>query len=349
MIALEAAMLTTLLVMLAYASYTDCRTGLIYNKHLKKAGALAFILNVLYYGVFAQEYLKAGMLNVAMLCIIGTALYCFRIWAGGDSKLLMFIGMCIPGRIYTLHDMGEIAGCLIVGVAFVVAFGWILVRGIYLGIKNKDLLNIQRRDVPYKRIVSSYLFMVGVIQGLELFVHPQIENIFSHDRLLFMVLYAMLILTMISIRERFTTGKLTIAAVAVWGLNGICMVIDSQTMYVSISWGFMPLLLVSSILCLRMMLEKYNYETIPTANVKAGDILSAATVFGFTKSRVQGLPQGMTEDLRSRVSEEEANSIHRWERSKYGEPNVTLVKKIPFAIFLTLGTLAFLAIEVYGR
>ena len=349
MITVEAVMLTLLLVMLAYASYTDCRTGFIYNRHLRKAGVLACMLNMLYYGLFAQEYLKTGLFNFGLLCIIGTVLYFFRIWAGGDTKLLMFIGGCIPGRIYTLLDMGDAAGCLIVGISFVVAFVWIIIRGLYLGIRNKDLLIFKRRKILYKRVVSSYFLMVGVIQGLELFVHPQLEKLFSQDRLLFLAIYILLILVMISIRERFATEKLMIAAVVVWAINGLFMVVSGQQMYVSISWRFMPVLLVLAILCLRMMLEKYNYETIPTAKVKAGDILSAATVFGFTNSRVQGLPQGVTEDLRSRITEEEAASVHRWEKSKYGKEEITLVKKIPFAVFLALGTFVFLTIEVYGR
>ena len=54
----------------------------------------------------------------------------------------------------------------------------------------------------------------------------------------------------------------------------------------------------------------------------------------------------MTEDLRSRITSEEAESIHRWEKSAGGKPYVVIVRKIPFAIFIGIGTLAFLIIEV---
>ena len=96
----------------------------------------------------------------------------------------------------------------------------------------------------------------------------------------------------------------------------------------------------------RLISEKYNYKTIPTSEVRKGNILSAATVMSFKPSRVQGLPTGMTEDLRSRITAEEAESIHRWKNSSLGKPFVVIVRKIPFATFISIGTIIFLLIEV---
>lgn len=50
----------------------------------------------------------------------------------------------------------------------------------------------------------------------------------------------------------------------------------------------------------------------------------------------QGLPTGMTEDLRSRITAEEAESIHRWKNSSLGKPFVVIVRKIPFTSFQRL-------------
>ena len=70
------------------------------------------------------------------------------------------------------------------------------------------------------------------------------------------------------------------------------------------------------------------------------------TVVCFIGSKINGLPMAMTEDLRSRLSEEEAESVVRWKGSKQGSETVTIVKKIPFAIFIALGVLVFLILEV---
>ena len=92
--------------------------------------------------------------------------------------------------------------------------------------------------------------------------------------------------------------------------------------------------------------EKYNYQAIPTSKVKAGQIMSLATIMEFKPSKIHGLPTGQTEDLRSRITEGEAESIHRWETSSTGKPYVIIVRKIPFAVFISMGTALFLYVEV---
>lgn len=62
------------------------------------------------------------------------------------------------------------------------------------------------------------------------------------------------------------------------------------------------------------------------------------------KSQVRGLPRITTEDLDARLSKNEAESVKRWEFSKYGQPTITIVRKVPFAVFILIGTLFFLFI-----
>ena len=84
--------------------------------------------------------------------------------------------------------------------------------------------------------------------------------------------------------------------------------------------------------------SKYSYESIPTTEVKPGMVLSKSTVILFGPSRVKGLPQNSYEDLRSRLTEDEAAAVCRWATSKYGKPSVVIIRKIPFATFIALGT-----------
>ena len=76
-------------------------------------------------------------------------------------------------------------------------------------------------------------------------------------------------------------------------------------------------------------------------------ILSVATVLEFQKSRVKGLPVATNEDMSTRLSEEEADAIRRWEQSKYGKEKIVIVRKIPFAIFITSGSVIFLLIRLF--
>jgi len=112
------------------------------------------------------------------------------------------------------------------------------------------------------------------------------------------------------------------------------------------AFDYRSYLLVIGIQALRHIADKYNYAEIPTEDVRKGYILSMNTVVCFIGSKINGLPMAMTEDLRSRLSEEEAESVVRWKGSKQGSETVTIVKKIPFAIFIALGVLVFLILEV---
>ena len=87
----------------------------------------------------------------------------------------------------------------------------------------------------------------------------------------------------------------------------------------SANFKFRIYIIVAIVLILRIISEKYNYMTIPTNTVKKGMVMSFSTIMCFAPSRIQGLPVSTTEDIRSRISEEEAESIKRWEKSKYGQ------------------------------
>ena len=66
----------------------------------------------------------------------------------------------------------------------------------------------------------------------------------------------------------------------------------------------------------------------------------------FAKSRVKGLPTFSTEDLKSRLSAEEVDSINRWSKTSSGQEAIVIVRKIPFALFIGVGTLLFAVWEV---
>ena len=59
----------------------------------------------------------------------------------------------------------------------------------------------------------------------------------------------------------------------------------------------------------RTFAGKYNYKTIPVSELKPGMILSMGSILLFAGSRVKGLPSFSTEDLKSRLSAGEVDSI----------------------------------------
>ena len=53
-----------------------------------------------------------------------------------------------------------------------------------------------------------------------------------------------------------------------------------------------------------------------------------------------------TEDMRDRITEAQAQAVQRWGKSKSGSDTIVIVKKIPFAIFLVVGTFIYVLIRV---
>lgn len=106
-------------------------------------------------------------------------------------------------------------------------------------------------------------------------------------------------------------------------------------------------IITAAVICFRGLAENFNYQEIDTADVKKGMILSYATVLEFSKSRIKGLPQFTTEDLSTRITQDEANSIVRWSSSKYGKDKIVILRKLPFALFISIGFIIYLCLGVF--
>jgi hypothetical protein len=102
------------------------------------------------------------------------------------------------------------------------------------------------------------------------------------------------------------------------------------------------------LMLLKRFIEGFNYKMIAISNLRAGMILSYAAVVPFELSRVQGLPHTTTEDLRSKITQDECDSIKRWAGTNKGSDTIQIVKKIPFAIFILAGFILFGILRCIG-
>ena len=95
-------------------------------------------------------------------------------------------------------------------------------------------------------------------------------------------------------------------------------------------------ILIIVLLVCRMTISTNIYEQIPIKDLKPGMILSTFSSAVMQGSQVKGMPAISSEDLSSRLSQNEINSIGRWAKTRNVEC-VSVVKKIPFALFISLG------------
>lgn len=347
MIILEAVLLTLLLVVLIYSGYTDCTNSQISNRMVLLAGSIAFAIDVLYYAIFAGEYLKLFAINLVMIAVVGFVFYAYHLWAAGDCKLILVVGLCIPGRFYSFWDIGTAPAFVIFILVFSLAFLYVIMESFVIGLKNKDLFNLSFRNIDYISVLLSYFSMVSVIMLINWGIWKLFAKALDDNLIFSMAVSFLVVLTLSQIRNHLGKRELLYIALAGWSMIGVLVLVGQYT--VNLTTDYKSWLIVFILMFLRMVAEKYNYQTIPTQSLKCGQILSAGTVLSFMPSRVQGLPTGTTEDLRSRLTQDEVDSVKRWEASKYGKPFIVIVRKIPFAVFIGIGTIVFIFLEVAMR
>lgn len=344
MVLCESLLLTLLVAEFVLCSISDCKDNIIKNTTLVKLGCGMILTDAIYYIFFASQYFSIFLTNMLLYTAIAFFFYCYHLWAAGDSKMLFITGLGIPARLYTATAAAPFAGFAIVILVFSIALIYVVGESVVLGIKNRDFFKMTIGHVDIKRGFVSYFAMVSAIMLINCALQYLAPAIYFHNVLLSSAVNFLVVLSLIQIRDKFSTKVLTAFAAVAWGL---LLALSFAKIYeLHFASDFKSWAIVFLMMLLRMFSEKYNYSTIPTSSVKKGQILSAMTIMSFAPSRVKGLPTGTTEDLRSRLTEEEAESVRRWETSALGKPYVVMVRKIPFAIFISLGTIIFLMIEV---
>lgn len=340
MILVETALCLVLLAVLGWSTYTDFHNGKIYNSLLLRGSVLSIALDLLYYGWWARDFLPLFLSNFLFLVVAGILFYILHIWAAGDSKLLFFLGLSIPGRWYAVLPFAPASSFSIIVYAFSAAFLWLIVLGLrqFLQHPSADLFHMAgwqpKRWLGFYLCFSSLVFLMRTV----------LPFILTQNWLFQQAIHCFFLLFLLQSCSRRQTRSLLLLGSLGWGAVLLLVFFHRAALSVSLNGALLVWALI--LIPLRMVLNHYCYQSVPTSSVKTGQILSAATIVAMQKSQVRGLPQVASEDLEARLTEQEAQSVKRWEKSKYGQPTVTLVRKIPFAIFLLLGTVFFLMVGV---
>ncbi len=330
----EAVLITLLICMCIYVTATDFKHGIIQNKVLLITGVIGLLANVVYYGFYGRPFLTAFLLNLGVMMAISIAFYALHIWAAGDSKLLMLTIFLIPARIY-YQGNDVTATVVIMIIIFSIAYLYIIGESIYLGIKEKNLFQINRFKADMKLMIKQYIkctCLVSLFGFIVRFIMPEF-----YDKNIELMMLLNMIIILLSYNLRFFDKLIPLTCLSV--ITVVCYILTSSGIFYI---DFKIYLLVFVVFILRLFAEKYNYQTIPTSKVKKGMVMAYSTIVYFIPSTIKGLPkEKTTEDIRSRITEEEAESIRRWETSRYGQNEIVIVRKIPFAVFISIGAVLY--------
>lgn len=320
-----------------FCVYTDIANAIIRNKVLLFFTIVSIIVNGIYYYVNLNVFFSF-LLNMFVLIIFSILFYSMHIWSAGDSKFLIVIMTFIPVRFY-INDNYDLNSIITIIIVFSIAFAYLIIESFVLGVKNKDFFRITKKGINIINIIKQYIkcsFFILIIGLLLEYICPEFYTTNYH---MFLIIN-MLIIMMVSRLDKLDNSIIII-------IMSIIIIIIYVVFKINFFISIKNILFVLIVMFLSFLCEKYNYKIIKTNEIQEGMILAQATIYNFSLSKIVNLPHKTTEDLRSKLKKDEIIAIRKWEKTKYGMSEILIVRKMPFALFISLGCVLFIIINVY--
>lgn len=334
-------MLFLLFILCIYATISDIKFSIIRNKFLLFFAINGIILDIIYY-VHYPYFISIFLFNITLMVVSSVILYFTHIWAAGDSKLLIVIGLFIPSN-FTIYDEYLYYEIMIPVYSFAISFIYLIIDTLYLYLIKKKRISITDIYKQFKQSIA--LLIINSIYILTILKIEELVKItFNVSFGIFQWIFNILLLILIS-GQKFFYNKYCVFVVT---LSSIIFSFISDIWMVNLNRVIYYIIIVFFIF-IKIIINKYNYEEIDINDLKSGMILSTVSTFLFCSSKVKGLPDISTEDLKSRLNNDEIDAIKKWSNSKFGRKKLQIVRKIPFAIFISLGVLIYLFVGVYLR
>lgn len=329
----DVGLLSLLLSIGGYCAWNDLTRNIVPNRGVVIAlvgGALLHAVRLLAFG--AQNEV-IWLLNLLIGSALAVLMYAGGIWAAGDVKLFAALFACVPGVLLEDNMSQSMPVYLLI---FFIAFVYLVIDTAKKALARTEAFRTEH--IAWSQIVDLILLSIEItaLQVLGNLIAPTFcaEN-------------PLLISALALIAAYLYSEKGLVRAIPFLLLNGVFLLGVLLAGIWSLSAPDVRIYLVVAVMILfRRKAAQYNYQRLPTGEVKAGMILSSATVMQFAVSRVQGLPKDVSESMSARLSAAEAEAVRRWETSAHGAAQVVIVRKIPFAGFIYLGFFLWMLIKV---
>ncbi len=335
MIVYEILMITLTMVVGLVTSYTDIKNGKIYNSFLISIIVIDLIIDGIYYSLFAKKYLVDFLVNNAIIICASILLYAFHIWAAGDSKLLIVALLSIPARWYVSIFNNNYTLIFIVAFSFVVGYIYIIIDSIISAIKREAIITPKDLGNYFKKFFANYFAIINYL----LIINLLDVILFSrYIKLDFIAYFAIGVLfSLIVSKIKFLRSLYVVIPIFVINLS--VSIVLKIGLY-QIDYKSYVFVLVFEII--RFFASRYNYMEIETKDIKPGMILSTASSVLINMSKSENIPGISKEDQRNRLTLSETDAVIAWGKSRCGAKKITVVRKIPFAIFISIGIVIYL-------
>lgn len=337
MIVIDVLKILLLFLLCGYSSITDVKHGVISNRIILISSSMGLIFDIIGWILFDFKDFKFQVINILIVAFISIVLYALHIWAGGDCKLMLAISLIIPYELYIPlpYKWGSLT--FLFAIIFGVSYIYLITDSIICAIKKRHIISKEKFSAKFKIILGGWICSVSYIILFDQIIMNTFPSI-TVNRMFIIIINISLVFLISGIN--FLRNKFIVIGVVISGI--VLKIVFNQPIinkFMIINYSLAILFIM-----LRIFIDEYNHEIIRTSKVKKGMILSSISTLRFVNSKVKGLPSQSTEDLRSRLTENEAESVRRWEKSKYGTPTIEIVRKMPFAIFISAGTAIFMVL-----
>ena len=317
-----------------YSSITDLKHGIVSNKALLYALLPCILLNTVYYGFFCRDILAEYLLNCLAVAAISVLFYAIHVWGGGDSKMLLFLAVSTPARLYYYYGQELLPLLSVVIFTFSVGYIYLIFHSGYCAVKKTEVYKSQIDKHSIICFMKDYV--VGSIY-LTLLINliSRFFNGFYYDnQVLFLFVNVFLIMLIFRVPLFRKKWLLILCAAA-----DILFAISTKSFAgADALWVYLVIVLL---FILRQLISRYNYQSIPVSDLKPGMILSAPNVIMMLPSGIADLPTGLKEDLSCKLTEPQISAVKKWYSKHKDRQSITIVRKIPFALFISMGYFLF--------
>ena len=328
-------MLASLAVIGGISSYTDFTKGIIPNRILLAGLITGALLHLAFLLFGAIDYYLQWLLNMVIADLQAFVLYMGKLWAAGDAKLFMVLYWLTPP---ILLDGTNFEQAIVPYICiFIPALFWVIIDSIYRFI-NKSPVKMTKHVNLKDTIIS---FVVVFLEATAFYVIISLLfSSFTRANEMFVTLLIMIYAYLCSTCRVMKKWYV----ISLHGAIFILFLILNHWQFGILRWlNFLILLLV---IIFQSFVSRYNYKQIAPSEVQKNMILSADTVIAFRKSRIQSLPMDYSEEITAKITEQEAQAVKRWAKSKNGTEYIWIVRKIPFAIMIETGFIMWMIIRI---
>lgn len=315
-------------------SKSDMRYGIIKNKILLVFFIGGIVLNVVYLGFFVRDLFAEYLINVGIVTLISLILFYTHSFAGGDCKMTIVLAVLYPARLYLVFGKTNATLVFAIGFGIFVGYCYLVFNSLWAIITKKIKMTMQYITSSLWAFAKSYttatlyIFLLNLLQ-VSLATYGITLNVW--------------ISRMLCMAVAWCVGKYTFFKKRIPLLVVLLLVVASSVALKTFPFSLNPenYILVLVLLFCQMAAKTIIYEGIEVRDLKKGMILSTMSSILMQSSITPGLPNVSTEDLRSRLTETEVESVKIWAKATKTE-SLTIVKKIPFAIFISIGFISYI-------